>query len=139
VLHRECPVLQLGLAMLLNALRSGLMEIRTGADEVILGVDTHLDTHVGAVINEVGHMLGTFATPTNAEGYRQLLNWARSFGNLQRAVNRVSQFGRSTALIVLNVAFEASRIRPTPRVPPAPCYLAMRRRFPNRKLEPQKL
>jgi transposase len=86
---------------LLNALRSGRMEIRAVAHEIILGVDTHLDTHVGAVINEVGHMLGTFATPTNAEGYRQLLHWARSFGNLQRAgVEGTGTYGAGLARLL---------------------------------------
>ncbi len=61
------------------------MEKAAVEHEVILGVDTHLDTHVGAVIDEVGHVLGTFATPTTAAGYQQLLKWACSFGKLQRA------------------------------------------------------
>lgn len=61
------------------------MDERDLKHEVILGVDTHLDSHVGVVIDEVGHVLGTLATPTHAAGYVQLLNWARSFGDLQRA------------------------------------------------------
>jgi transposase len=53
--------------------------------EVILGVDTHLDVHVGAVINEAGNLLGTRSVSTSTEGYRDLLSWASSFGNLNRA------------------------------------------------------
>ncbi len=53
--------------------------------EVILGVDTHLDTHVGALIDGQGKMLGTLPTATNTSGYNQLLKWAQSFGHLQRA------------------------------------------------------
>ena len=41
--------------------------------EVILGVDTHLDTHVGAVISDTGKLLGTLAVPADAAGYLQLL------------------------------------------------------------------
>ena len=41
--------------------------------EVLLGVDTHLDTHVGAVISEAGKLLGTLAVPTNLDGYCELL------------------------------------------------------------------
>ena len=37
--------------------------------EVILGVDTHLDTHVGAVISDTGKLLGTLAVPTESTGY----------------------------------------------------------------------
>lgn len=53
--------------------------------EVILGVDTHLDTHVGAVIDHAGKLLGTHATPANKAGYWALLRWARSFGKVYRA------------------------------------------------------
>lgn len=61
------------------------MEDQAGQNEVILGVDTHLDLHVGAVISCTGKLLGTLATATNASGYRQLLAWARSLGGLRRA------------------------------------------------------
>lgn len=54
-------------------------------EEVILGVDTHLDVHVGAVISVTGKLLATKAVPTDTAGYLQLLTWASSFGQLQRA------------------------------------------------------
>ena len=53
--------------------------------EVILGVDTHLDLHVGAVIDGTGKFLGTLATATTASGYQQLIAWARTLGCLRRA------------------------------------------------------
>jgi hypothetical protein len=34
--------------------------------EVIPGVDTHPDTHVGAVITETGKLLGTFSVSTDS-------------------------------------------------------------------------
>ncbi len=54
-------------------------------NEIILGVDTHLDTHVGAVISETGKLLGTLSIPTNKEGYFELLTWANSFGLIRCA------------------------------------------------------
>jgi transposase len=54
-------------------------------DEVILGVDTHLDLHVGAVISSTGKLLGTLSASTDQKGYLQLLTWAKSFGYLRRA------------------------------------------------------
>nr|WP_229840050.1 IS110 family transposase [Streptomyces brasiliensis] len=54
-------------------------------EDVVLGVDTHKDTHVAAVTTTTGAMLDTRSFPTTQEGYRQLLSWARSFGRLQRA------------------------------------------------------
>lgn len=53
--------------------------------EVILGVDTHLDVHVGVVIDAAGHLMGTLSVGTNHDGYQQLLCWARAFGVLRRA------------------------------------------------------
>lgn len=54
-------------------------------EDVVLGVDTHKDTHVAAVTTTTGAMLDTRSFPTTQDGYRQLLSWARSFGRLQRA------------------------------------------------------
>ena len=54
-------------------------------NEVILGVDTHLDKHVGVIIDGLGKFLGNLSIETNFVGYQQLLKWAQSFGDLQRA------------------------------------------------------
>lgn len=54
-------------------------------EEVILGVDTHNDVHVAAVITMLGVLLGTQAFPTTAAGYAALLTWARTHGTLHRA------------------------------------------------------
>lgn len=53
--------------------------------EVILGVDTHPDAHVGVVISEIGQLLGTRSVSANSAGYLDLLSWASSFGILFRA------------------------------------------------------
>lgn len=55
------------------------------AEDVILGVDTHKDVHVAAVITTLGASLAHQEFPATAAGYRQLLAWARSFGVLHRA------------------------------------------------------
>ena len=54
-------------------------------DEVILGVDTHLNLHVGALISNAGKCLGTLSVTADAAGYLKLIAWARSFGSLHRA------------------------------------------------------
>ncbi len=58
---------------------------RQSSETVILGVDTHLDIDVGAVISQAGKLLGTHIIQTNQAGYLELLDWARSFGSLERA------------------------------------------------------
>ncbi|MCA1709583.1 MAG: transposase, partial [Actinobacteria bacterium] len=60
-------------------------QAHTGFEEVIVGVDTHKDVHVVAVISVLGVLLGTASFPAAAAGYRQLLTWASGFGMLRRA------------------------------------------------------
>ncbi|MGW7003142.1 IS110 family transposase [Streptomyces sp. NPDC054933] len=54
------------------------------ADEitVIGGVDTHTDFHQAAVIDSIGRHLATEAFPTTHDGYRRLLQWLRSHGEV---------------------------------------------------------
>ena len=51
---------------------------------VVGGVDTHKDLHVAAVVDEQDRVLGTRCFATTRQGYRQMLAWMRSFGDLQR-------------------------------------------------------
>jgi transposase len=52
-------------------------------DRITGGVDTHLDVHVAAALNELGALLGTKTFPADAGGYRQLLKWLSSFGTVE--------------------------------------------------------
>ena len=52
------------------------------ARRVTGGVDTHKDLHVAAALDELGRLLGTCSFPTTRPGYRRLLRWLRSFGEL---------------------------------------------------------
>ena len=55
-----------------------------GSRHVIGGVDTHKDLHVAAVVDERDCVLGTQCFATTRQGYRQMLAWMRSFGELRR-------------------------------------------------------
>jgi transposase len=46
------------------------------------GVDTHLDVHVAAALDQLGALLGTASFTTTAAGYRELLSWLASFGTV---------------------------------------------------------
>jgi len=48
------------------------------------GVDTHLDVHVAAALDPTGALLGVEKFDTTPAGYTQLLDWLRSFGELER-------------------------------------------------------
>jgi len=51
-------------------------------DAVIGGVDTHVDTHVAAAVNHVGGVLGVDSFSTTRAGYRRLVSWLQSHGEL---------------------------------------------------------
>jgi len=80
-------------------------------EDVVLGVDTHKDAHVAAVITPLGVQVATATFPTTTAGYRELLVWAQGFGDLRRAgVEGTGSFGaglarylRDQRLIVIEV------------------------------------
>jgi transposase len=54
------------------------------AAPVTVGVDTHLDQHVGAALDRLGRLLGTRAVPSTDAGAAALLAWARRFGEVEQ-------------------------------------------------------
>ena len=57
----------------------------TIAQRVTAGVDTHKDIHVAAVLDELGRLLEVASFPTTRHGYRRLLAWVQSFGDVAGA------------------------------------------------------
>jgi transposase len=51
---------------------------------VVAGVDAHADEHHIAVLDSQGRLLCTAAFPTTAGGYRGLIGWLRSQGEIER-------------------------------------------------------
>ena len=105
---------------------------------VILGVDTHLDLHVGVAVDHLGRRLGKASVPTTAKGYEELLRWAEGFGPVGRVgIEGPSSYGalcspdtwrlrgsRSLRWSAPSVSGEAravtSRRSPTPQTPKPP-------------------
>ena len=54
------------------------------ATPVTVGVDTHLETHVAAVVDQTGRLLGTQGFPASTRGYVALVTWAERFGPVER-------------------------------------------------------
>ena len=46
------------------------------------GIDTHLNVHVAAALDPLVAVLGTASFPTTPAGYRQVLDWLRTFGTV---------------------------------------------------------
>ena len=51
---------------------------------VTVGVDTHLDRHVAAVVDEIGRLLGTQGFPASTRGDVALVTWAERYGRVER-------------------------------------------------------
>ena len=49
---------------------------------VVIGVDTHKHIHVAAVMDSIGGVLATLTIATDTAGFKQLLEWASSFGKI---------------------------------------------------------
>lgn len=91
------------------------------SNPVVLGVDTHKDIHVAALIGAMGGFLADKSFPATAAGYQQLLAWARSFGPVVRvgvectgsygaALTRYLR-GESVAVVEVNQPDKATRRR----------------------------
>ncbi|WP_457756354.1 IS110 family transposase [Streptomyces mirabilis] len=69
---------------------------------MVLGVDTHRDVHVAAVLSVMGTVLATDQFPATAAGYRDLLKWARKSGAVRRAgVEGTGSYGASLSRYLL--------------------------------------
>ncbi|MET9073217.1 IS110 family transposase [Streptomyces sp. NPDC004232] len=75
---------------------------RRPAGEVVLGVDTHRDVHMAAVLSASGAVLATDEFPATAAGYRDLLKCARKWGIVRRAgVEGTGSYGASLSRYLL--------------------------------------
>lgn len=84
---------------------------------VILGVDTHQDTHVAVTLDGLGRRLGILSVSANTAGYRKLLRWARGFGTVEHAgVEGTGSFGAGLTRFLQAEGIEVSEvIRPKRR------------------------
>ncbi|CAN5262585.1 IS110 family transposase [soil metagenome] len=78
---------------------------------VTLGIDTHLDTHVAAALDARGVLLDSIVLPTTPGGSQALLDWAASFGTIDRVgIEGTGSYGaglarwlRAQGVVVLEV------------------------------------
>jgi len=54
------------------------------SEVVVGGVDTHKVMHVAAVLDKHDRVLGSAAFATTPHGYKNLLTWLQSFGEVSR-------------------------------------------------------
>lgn len=71
-----------------------------GESDLVVGVDTHLDTHTAALCDARGRLLAQLQVPATAAGYARLLDWAQTAGGSARiawAVEGTRHYGLGLA------------------------------------------
>ena len=120
----------------------------TVVEEVVLGVDTHLDFHVAVVLDHLGRRLGESKVPTTTGGYRSLLSWAEGFGPVRCAgVEGTGSYGAGLARYLKSRGISVMEVErpkrrhlkrngksPTPKTPKPP----RGRSWPARRPENQR-
>jgi transposase len=78
---------------------------------VTVGVDTHLDLHVAAVLDHTGRLLDTQAFPASTRGYVALVTWAERFGPVERiGVEGTGTYGAGLTRFVRAYGLEAVEV-----------------------------
>ena len=81
------------------------------ASVVTVGVDTHLDLHVAAVLDQNGRLLDTQGFPASTRGYVALVTWAERFGPVQRVgIEGTGTYGAGLARFVRAYGLEAVEV-----------------------------
>jgi hypothetical protein len=90
---------------------------------VTVGVDTHADVHVAAVLDPAGRLLETRSFPATTRGYARLATWAESLGEVDKVgmegtgsfgaglLRFLADYGCLTCLAGLAMAFPAGMRR----------------------------
>jgi hypothetical protein len=81
--------------------RNDMQSMPAPAAPVTVGVDTHLDLHMAAVVDQTGRLLGTQAFPASTRGYVALVTWAERYGPVERiGVEGTGTYGAGLARFV---------------------------------------
>jgi transposase len=79
---------------------------------VAIGVDTHRDSHTASALSKLGVRLGQLKLAASSEGYRELLEWARSLGEPAFAVEGTGSYGAGLLMTLVaagEVVYEVER------------------------------
>ena len=93
------------------------MDAQKGAlRRIVGGVDTHKDLHVAAVVDEQDRVLGTQSFASTRQGYRQMLAWMRSFGDIQRVgVESTGSYGAGLRIPTMSPGYSKIMSLAVPR------------------------
>jgi transposase len=78
---------------------------------VTVGVDTHADTHVAAVVDQTGRLLGSASFPVSTRGYVALVNWAERLGPVAKiGIEGTGTYGAGLARFVRAYGLEVIEV-----------------------------
>jgi transposase len=81
------------------------------ARRVIGGADTHKDLHVAAVVDQHDQVLSSRSFATTRQGYKLMLAWMRTFGQLQRVgVEATGTYGAGLLRYLQNAGVEVLEV-----------------------------
>lgn len=87
------------------------MTIVEGRRVVTGGVDTHLDVHVAAALDEIGGLLGVESFEASRAGNDKLLGWFQSFGPVARVgVEGTGSYGAGLARLLRTAGVEVVEV-----------------------------
>lgn len=87
------------------------MTIVETARPVTGGVDTHVDLHVAAAVDQLGGVVGVEAFDTSEAGYQRLVGWLRSHGCVERVgVEGTGSYGAELARHLARVGIEVVEV-----------------------------
>src|ERR1700709_456706 len=85
------------------------------------GVDTHLDVHVAAVLDEIGGLLNTESFEATRAGEDKLVGWLQSFGRVARVgVEGTGSYGAGLARLLATAGVHVVEGGWPNRPPPSP-------------------
>ena len=83
----------------------------TASPRVVIGADTHLDSHHLAVITDAGKPLADTEFPTSQTGYDDAVRWAQSFGTIVIAgVEGTSSYGAGLTWVLQAAGVEVAEV-----------------------------
>src|SRR3974390_1860893 len=87
------------------------MTIVEAARGVTGGVDTHLDVHVAAALDPLGGLLGTESFSTDRAGFKALLCWLESFGDVSKiGIEGTGSYGSGLSRYLRRVGVEVIEV-----------------------------
>jgi transposase len=85
--------------------------VNTDRRAVTGGVDTHLDVHVAAALDEIGGLLGVKSFDASSAGQAELLGWLQSFGPVVRVgVEGTGSYGAGLARLLGTAGVEVVEV-----------------------------